>query len=68
MVYKDHSGKNTLVFATKNLTKDIDQLKHKDITNKMGRNTTISQMVKAIIPIEFGMELNGHQSAKSYME
>lgn len=49
-----------LASTIKKLTKDIDQLKHKCITNKMGRTTTISRMVEEIVPIEFGMELSGH--------
>jgi hypothetical protein len=59
-------GRNTLSQVAKKLAEDVPSLDTKRITNKTGRNTGISRLEEALVPIDRGMELTGHRDLKSY--
>jgi hypothetical protein len=50
----------------KRLAREVPTLKDKRITNKTGRNTGISRLEEALVPIDREMELTGHRDSKSY--
>jgi hypothetical protein len=48
---------------SKKLADDIPTLKCKQITNKIGQGIVIS---KALVIIEYGMDISSHHNAQSY--
>jgi hypothetical protein len=59
-------GRNTLSQVAKKLAEDVPSPDTKRITNKTGRNTSISRLEEALVPIDRGMELTRHRDLKSY--
>jgi hypothetical protein len=59
-------GRNTLRKLSKKLIDDIPTLKGKQIINKTRGGIAISNMAKALVPIEYGMKISSHYDAKSY--
>jgi hypothetical protein len=65
--YKDVPvGRNTLSKVAQKLVEDVPSLLGKRITNKTGRNTGISRLEEAMVPVDRAMQLIGHRDAKSY--
>lgn len=63
---KSPNGINTLQNIARKVAEDIPKLACKKITNKTGRNMSITCLDDAFTPIEYGMELTGHRDLKSY--
>jgi hypothetical protein len=65
--YKDVPvGRNTLAKVVQKLAEDMPSLDGKRITNKTGRNTGISRLEEARVPLDRAIQLTGHRDIKSY--
>jgi hypothetical protein len=65
--YKDVPvGRNTLAKVVQKLAEDVPSLDGKCITNKAGRNTGISRLEEARVPLDRTMQLTSHRDIKSY--
>jgi hypothetical protein len=59
-------GHNTLAKVAQKLVEDVPSLEGKRISNKTGRNTGISWLEEALVPLDRAMQLIGHRDVKSY--
>jgi hypothetical protein len=65
--YKDIPvGRNTLSKVAQKLAEDVPSLSGKRITNKTGRNTGITRLEEAMVPLDRAIQLTGHRDSKSY--
>jgi hypothetical protein len=59
-------GRNHLSTLTKRLCESISILKGKNITNKIGHNTGITQLDELMVSIVKVMEVTRHRDMKSF--